>query len=146
MKIVSGLLLGSVLMTMAGAASAADPAEGRWQAFDDKQAGTPTSIINVTVRDGKLVGTIEQVNKPGVDPNGTCTACKDANKDKPLKGLTIMWGLAKDGDEWSGGRILDPDNGEIYKCKVKANGDSLDVRGFIGISLIGRTQTWKRVK
>ena len=60
--------------------------------------------------------------------------------------MTILWDLKKDGDEWNGGHIMDPKNGKTYKCKVKLadGGKKLDVRGFIGFSLLGRTQTWER--
>lgn len=60
--------------------------------------------------------------------------------------MTILWGLKMNGDEWSGGEILDPDNGKIYRCKMtlSEDGTQLSVRGFIGIALIGRTQTWHR--
>jgi len=63
-----------------------------------------------------------------------------------LIGLRILWDLRKDGDEWSGGRILDPDNGKVYKCSiaVEHDGKKLRVRGFIGFSLLGRTQFWLR--
>ena len=62
--------------------------------------------------------------------------------------MTILWGLKDEGEAWKGGQILDPDNGKTYRCKmtVSDDGRELDVRGYIGISLIGRTQTWLRVE
>jgi uncharacterized protein (DUF2147 family) len=62
-------------------------------------------------------------------------------------GLIFIKGLTKDGEEYSGGKILDPKNGKLYKCYITLEGnDKLKVRGYIGISLLGRTQYWKRVK
>jgi uncharacterized protein (DUF2147 family) len=60
--------------------------------------------------------------------------------------MTIMWGMKKNGDEWSGGQILDPKNGKVYGCRMHLtdNGQKLEVRGFIGFSLLGRTQVWDR--
>ena len=67
-------------------------------------------------------------------------------KDKPVLGLRILWDLGEDGNQWSGGRVLDPDNGKVYKCYValEDGGRKLKVRGFIGVSLLGRTQIWMR--
>ena len=85
-------------------------------------------------------------DQPGDDPAHLCKECKDERKDKPVIGMAILWGLKKDGDTWAGGEILDPKNGKIYRCKMtlSADGKSLNVRGFIGISLLGRTQIWLR--
>ena len=65
-------------------------------------------------------------------------------KGRPLIGLRILWDLQKGSDQWSGGKILDPDNGKIYKCSISLDGKKLKVRGFIGFSLLGRTQYWLR--
>ncbi|MEF9942731.1 MAG: DUF2147 domain-containing protein, partial [Burkholderiaceae bacterium] len=75
-----------------------------------------------------------------------CDQCSGARKDQPVIGMTILWGLKNEGDEWTGGEILDPKNGKTYKAKAKLvdGGKKLEVRGFLGISLFGRTQTWVR--
>jgi uncharacterized protein (DUF2147 family) len=85
-------------------------------------------------------------DQPDDDPEHLCKECKGDRKDKPIVGMTILWGLKKDGDAWTGGEILDPKNGKIYRCKItpSADGKSVDVRGFIGVSFIGRSQTWLR--
>ena len=72
--------------------------------------------------------------------------CKDERKDQPLVGLVFMRHMKVDGGEYRGGDILDPDNGSIYRCKLRLedNGRKLKVRGFIGFSVFGRTQTWER--
>jgi len=62
--------------------------------------------------------------------------------------MTILWNLRRQGDTWEGGEILDPENGSVYRCKLHpvSDGSKLEVRGFIGISLLGRTQTWMRAR
>lgn len=121
---------------------------GMWKTLDDK-TGEAKSLIKVWTEKGELMGQIEKLfRKPGENPNPLCDKCSGENKDKPVIGMTVMWGLKEDGDEWSGGHILDPDDGKIYKCKVELvdSGKKLEVRGFIGFALIGRTQTWVRAQ
>jgi len=119
---------------------------GVWRTIDDKTK-KERSIIRITEANGELKGTVEKLfDQPGDDPAHLCKECKDERKDKPIIGMTILWGLKKDGNSWTGGEILDPHNGKIYSAKITPSGDgkSLNVRGFIGISLLGRTQTWLR--
>jgi uncharacterized protein (DUF2147 family) len=80
--------------------------------------------------------------------DAVCDKCTDERKGQPIIGMTIVNGLKKNGEKYDGGKILDPDNGKIYKCKMTLNkaGDELEVRGYIGFSLIGRSQTWKRIE
>ena len=79
-------------------------------------------------------------------PNPICKECEGERHNQPVTGMQIVWGLKQDGDEWNGGHILDPNNGKVYRCKmsVTEGGQKLEVRGFIGFSLLGRTQTWER--
>lgn len=119
--------------------------EGKWKTIDD-ETGKPKSIVEIFKKsDGKYYGKIVQLlAKP---ENETCVKCTDDRKNKPLIGLEIIRGLKKDGNEFSEGHITDPKNGKTYKCTVKTDGaDKLDVRGYIGFSLIGRSQTWHKVK
>jgi len=127
----------------------AEDIAGTWMTIDDetKQA---KSYVNIWVHNGIAYGKISKLlnRSPSEDPDPLCTECKGDLNGKKVVGLTILWGLKQDGDEWKGGNILDPKNGKVYKCKIKATngGQTLDVRGFIGFSLIGRTQVWKRLK
>jgi len=84
--------------------------------------------------------------EPHDDPTRRCTECTDARKDQLMLGMTIIDSVKQDGANWDGGHILDPENGKIYKCKmhVEDGGKTLVVRGYIGISLLGRSQTWHR--
>ena len=77
-----------------------------------------------------------------------CSACEGERKDQPITGMVILRDLKKDDDEWTGGTILDPSNGKTYKCKiaVENGGKKLKVRGFVGMSLFGRTQHWVRAE
>jgi len=123
----------------------AQSATGKWKTIDD-QTGEAKSIVEIYEKDGKIYGKVVEILNPA-KKDSKCIDCKGADKDKPILGLTIIKGLSKDGKEWSGGQILDPNNGKLYKCSITHNGkDKLNVRGYIGISLLGRTQTWHRVQ
>ena len=143
---------GTVLMFLAlpwmAASSFADTGSpvGKWRTIDDKSK-KERSIIVITENNGELQGVVEKLfDQPGDDPAHLCKECQGDRKDKPIIGMTILWGLKRQNDGWGGGEILDPKNGKIYRCKMSlsADGNSLRVRGFIGVSLLGRTQTWQR--
>ncbi len=119
---------------------------GLWKSIDD-ETGKPKSLIRVTETAGVYQGKIEKLlRSPDQDQNPKCTKCEGAEKDQPILGMTIMTGLKKDDDEYKGGHILDPNNGKLYKCKMELidGGKKLKVRGYIGFSLIGRSQIWMR--
>ena len=121
---------------------------GKWKTIDD-ETGEEKSIVRIWIEKDMLFGNIDSLFlEPDEDPNPVCDECKGKNKDKPILGMTIMENLYRKGTVWSGGTILDPDNGKIYKCKIEIieNGERLKLRGFIGISLLGRTQYWIRVE
>jgi uncharacterized protein (DUF2147 family) len=146
MTTVKSLFVAAALMLASNLVAAAGSPVGVWRSIDDKTK-QERSIIRIAEENGELKGVVEKIfDQPGDDPAHLCQECKDERKDKPVIGMTILWGLKKDGNEWTGGEILDPKNGKIYRCKMtlSADGKSLDVRGYIGISLIGRTQTWLR--
>ena len=127
-------------------ATAAENPVGLWRTIDDK-SGKEKSLVRVTESNGQLQLTIEKIfREPGEDPNPLCDKCPGEKKNKPVIGMQIGNGLKKDGDVWSGGEILDPQNGKTYKCKVwlEDKGKKLHVRGFIGVSVLGRTQVWLR--
>ena len=126
-------------------ASDASPV-GLWKAIDDN-SGKPTALIRITEERGELRGKIEQLFRaPGEDPNPKCTLCSDARKDQPIIGMTIVSGLKKDGDEYKNGEILDPNNGKIYKSKLSIHdgGKKVEVRGYVGVPMFGRSQVWLR--
>jgi len=117
---------------------------GKWKTIDD-ETHKPKSVVQIwkSKKDGKYYGKIIKLyREPGEEPNPKCTECTDYRKDKPIIGMTIIKYLVKDGDQWVNGKILDPANGNIYKCKVWIEDGKLQVRGYLGFSLIGRSQTW----
>ncbi len=129
-------------------AQAKDPKSpiGVWKSIDDA-TGKAKSLIKIWEKNGKIYGTIIKLINPD-EPNPLCDKCPGKLKNKPVKGMTIMRGLKKDGDEYSGGTIIDPENGKSYKVLIKVvdGGKRLKVRGYIGFSLLGRTQHWVRAK
>jgi len=121
---------------------------GLWRTIDDN-TGKDRSLLRIVETGGTLEGRVEKTlnRQPDDDPDGLCRKCTGARKDQPIVGMTILTGLKKDGQGvWAGGEILDPGNGKTYRCKVRLvdGGMKLEVRGYIGISLLGRTQTWIR--
>ena len=127
-------------------AAAAENPVGLWRTIDDK-SGKEKSLVRIFESNGQLQITVEKLfREPGEEPNPLCDKCPGEKKNKPVIGMQIGSGLKKDGDVWSGGEILDPQNGKTYKCKVwlEDKGKKLNVRGFIGVSVLGRTQVWVR--
>ena len=136
------------LVTGSSYAKSTDPAIGVWKTIDDK-TNQPASLIKIDEVNGVLQGTIiKTFPAPGETPLVNCNLCKDDRKDKPLIGMKIMSDLKKDGlGSWSDGKILDPKNGETYKVKlVTEDGKKMDVRGYIGVPLLGRTQVWYKAE
>lgn len=118
---------------------------GKWKTVDDS-TGEARSIIEIFEDNGKVYGKIVDLINPK-QKNPICDKCCCEDKDQPVVGLTFIKGLQKDGDEYNGGKILDPENGKLYKCYITLEDEeTLKVRGYIGISLLGRTQYWYRVK
>jgi uncharacterized protein (DUF2147 family) len=148
--LVLSVLFGSVFSPQAEAAAGAESSVnspvGQWKTVDDV-TGKPKSVVAIWEENGKLYGRVQKLVDPDPnDPNPTCNDCEGEQKGKPVVGLQILWDLQKDGDGWSGGTILDPANGKTYKClmSVEDGGTKLKVRGFMGVSLLGRTQYWVR--
>jgi uncharacterized protein (DUF2147 family) len=139
--------LASLALLLASSAMAQAPsAVGRWTTIDD-ETKQPKSVITIWEENGKLFGKIEKLFRaPTEEQNPVCDKCDGALKNQPIIGMTILRDLKKDGEEWTGGTVLDPANGKTYKCKiaVEDGGKKLKVRGYIGFSLIGRTQYWVR--
>ena len=118
--------------------------EGKWKTIDD-ETGTAKSVVEIYKKsNGQYYGKISQLLAKV--ENEKCAKCGDDRKNKPLVGLEIVRGLKKSGSEFTGGAITDPKTGKTYKCTITRDGDKLNVRGYIGFSLIGRTQTWHKVQ
>jgi uncharacterized protein (DUF2147 family) len=122
---------------------------GLWKTIDDK-SGAPKSEVRITEDQGLLSAKIEKVYRANFKGDEKCLECKDDRKDQPLIGLEILRGLKQAGDKavWEGGTVLDPMTGTVYKAKITLidGGAQLEMRGFVGFSLLGRTQTWVRIQ
>lgn len=117
--------------------------EGIWRSVDDED-GKDKSHIKIYVKNNQYFGEI--INLLDADNNTLCTACKGANKDQPIVGMTILWDMDPEDNKYEGGRILDPKSGKDYSCILELQGDEkLKVRGYIGTPFIGRTQYWYKV-
>jgi len=137
-----------LLAGVAGAAFAqATSPVGLWKTIDD-ETGKEKSYVRITDSGGVVTGKIEKLLDPS-KADAKCEKCTDERKDQPIAGMTIIRNVKKDGDElWDGGDILDPNNGKVYKVRLKPedNGKKLTVRGYIGMPMLGRSQTWVRVE
>jgi uncharacterized protein (DUF2147 family) len=127
--------------------AASDSPVGTWRTIDDS-TGKPKAIIEITDNGGTLEGKVTQVLQSDDGPHPICKKCDGDRHNQPVEGMTILWGMTRDGDAWDGGHILDPHNGKVYKCKFSLgeDGNTLNVRGYIGFSLLGRSQQWQRVE
>ena len=143
--LIKASLLTAMLFTSAAWAQN-NSAVGLWKTIDD-ETGKPKALVRVTEENGALQGKIEKLFRgPNEEQNPKCGECKDSRKNQPLIGMTIVSGLKKDGDEYTGGEILDPAKGKVYKSKatLRDGGQRLEVRGYIGAPMFGRSQVWQR--
>jgi uncharacterized protein (DUF2147 family) len=147
-KIAIGSLVLVIVMLAAiniNNAAESSPA-GLWRTIDD-HTGQPKGLVRISEVNGVYEGKVEKAfPKPGEDPAPKCEKCDGSRHNQPVLGMTILWGVTQQGEEYQGGDILDPESGKIYRVKLKLidSGKKLEVRGFIGISLLGRSQTWLR--
>ncbi|MFC5740913.1 DUF2147 domain-containing protein [Dyella tabacisoli] len=138
--IATGLLLGASAVYAAN-----NTPVGTWKTIDDT-THKPKSIVQITESHGELQAKVLQVLQSDEGPHPICKECDGERKNQPIEGMTIMWGVTQDDDVWDGGKILDPKNGKVYKVKLSTvdGGAKLNVRGYIGFSLLGRSQVWER--
>jgi uncharacterized protein (DUF2147 family) len=116
---------------------------GKWHSKNEA-TGELDSVIEVYEKDGKAYAKVIEILNKKVN-NPVCQNCEGVNRDTPILGMDILSGLEKDEDKWSGGEILDPRNGKVYKCLIKLEKkDLLKLRGYIGISWFGKTAYWYR--
>jgi len=126
---------------------AQDPVLGQWHTVDD-ETGEVKSLVTLSIaEDGTMVGVITKILIKS-DDGGLCDKCEGVMKGQPIEGMKFIWGFQQMATgEWEDGQLLDPESGDIYSgnITIKEDPSKLDVRGYVGISLFGRSQTWKRV-
>lgn len=145
-KLLALLVFALPLLAVPLSAFAQQTPLGTWTTIDDKTK-QPKSIVEIyEAQDGSLSGKVLTVLQSDQGPNPVCKDCEGARKNQPVEGMEIIWGVTRSGSEWKGGKILDPATGKIYSVKMSLadNGAKLEVRGFMGFSLLGKTQTWLR--
>jgi uncharacterized protein (DUF2147 family) len=138
------LALGSTLVV--ASVFAQSPA-GLWKTIDDK-TGKERALVRITESGGVFTGKIEKLLAPDAKPDAKCDQCTDSRKDQPVVGMTIMRNVKKNDEIYDGGDILDANNGKVYRVRLTLAGDNkkLDVRGYVGTPMLGRTQAWYRVE
>lgn len=144
-----GACFAALAMGLLATSSRADSSPvGLWKTIDDNTKAERV-LIRIVYTDGVITGRVEKILAPDIKPDAICNKCSDDRKDKPILGLEIMRGVKQSNDNlWEGGTILDADDGKSYKVRLQPadSGKKLDVRGYIGVPLLGRTQTWLRVE
>ena len=140
-------LMAGALALASVAASAQTTPVGLWKTIDD-DGKTEKSLVRIVDGGGALSGKVEKIFDPAKQ-DSKCDKCSDERKDQPVLGMTILRHLKQDADDkeiWSGGEVLDPNNGKVYKARLKPidGGKQLQMRGYIGPFY--RTQVWQRVE
>ena len=132
---------------LAGWSLAGQTIVGKWKTIDD-ETGKLKSIVEIYQKDGKYYGKVAQLfNRPADEPKDPpCVPCKDYRKNQKVIGMEIITDLQYDAKDktYKNGKILDPEKGEVYTCKLWLDDGNLKVRGYLGVFY--RTQTWQAVK
>ncbi len=139
-------LLFALIGLLATATATAQTPTGAWKTVDDA-TGKEKAVIRITEANGVFTGKIEKLLDPAKQ-DSKCDECTDDRKGKPVVGLTIMRNVKKGEGHWEGGDILDAANGKVYRVRLSLSADNkkLEVRGYMGTPLFGRTQTWTRME
>jgi uncharacterized protein (DUF2147 family) len=154
-KQIAGSVMGGVMMgaslrksIIMGAAVLIGTAGLPVRAAEPTASGKPESWFKITERNGVYVGNIVKIfSKPGEDENWVCDRCEGAEKGAPVLGLALIKGMRRNGDSYENGTIMDPRDGSVYRAlmRLSPDGNKLEVRGYLGVSLFGRSQVWNRL-
>lgn len=142
---VVALLFAAVLLSATTLAQAQNSPIGRWRTIDDA-TGKPKSLVEIyQANDGTLAGRVVEILDLKKGPDPLCTECDGRNRDKPIRGMVILWGLKPDGQlRWAHGRVLDPENGKDYKAKLELQGGGQRLAMSGCIFFMCRQQIWIR--
>ena len=143
-------LFGALILSVMSSLSFAEDITGMWQSIDDK-TGAPKALVEIRKEaNGTYAGKIVKITpRAGYTPKETCVDCPAPYTNKPILGLDVMTGLKQgEGLNYVNGRILDPNSGKVYsmKAKLSSNGKRLHLRGYVGVSALGRNQIWIRAE
>ena len=137
------ILLNTLILFVMSLTTQINTIEGTWITQDD-ETGRKKSEVLIYKENGKLYGKITKLLLPE-DEGKKCINCKGKNKNQQIEGMVIIKDLELEDDTWEDGTILDPKSGKVYDCYIGfQDSNTLKVRGFLGFSLLGRTQIWKR--
>ncbi|KRE95009.1 hypothetical protein ASG87_17185 [Frateuria sp. Soil773] len=149
-KRLPGLLaMATALLSCSGLAwAASDTPAGSWKVIDG-DTGNATAIVQLSEVDGELRGMVSRVLQSGGGAHPVCAKCRGKLQDQPIEGMVFLWNLRKDDKndkEWTGGKLLDTDNGKVYKAKLELSdgGRKLELRRYSGLSMLGHSQEWQR--
>ena len=145
---MSKQLISALLLSAMTSLAFANDITGLWQTIDDK-TGAPKGQVEIRQEaNGTYVGKIVKITpRAGYTPKTTCVDCPAPYTNKPILGLDVLTGLKhSSGNNYTKGRILDPNTGKVYsmKAKLSSNGKRLTLRGYVGVSVLGRNQVWIR--
>jgi uncharacterized protein (DUF2147 family) len=144
------MLTAATLLVAAGLTAAQATPVGLWRTVDEKTK-KDRSLVRIVDNGGVLSGKIEKYLDPSIPPDAVCEPCTDSRKGQLILGMTILQGVRKNAEKdgvWDGGHVLDPENGKTYKVllRPKDGGKTLEVRGYIGAPMFGRSQIWVRAE
>jgi uncharacterized protein (DUF2147 family) len=138
---------GALALMLVQASAATPTAAGVWKQIDEN--GKVGALVTISEENGVFIGRLSRLFlDPGDDPNPICAECPGARHNQPILGLVFIEDMKQSDLDYEGGTILDPETGKIYKASMSQDpgGARLTVRGYIGLPIFGRSQTWTRVQ
>jgi uncharacterized protein (DUF2147 family) len=144
-KLICALTAATLTIPLGALAKDQATPVGFWNTISDTD-GKPTAVVEIREINNELSGVVRELLVPADPQDSICGKCSGERKGQPIVGMEILRHMRRDGNQWSGGEILDPENGETYRATMKLTdgGQKLVLRGYVGLPLFGRSQTWVR--